>query len=283
MAKAAASVQSTRDALVAQASAWGLLPEQVEKVLDRYGLVPSEIATLISQPGMDKAQLELLLLKAKAEDVPGSRSITVSTLSDEAVAKLEAVGFKVRDVPGGKEIVLQGNDVDFNAKLNQALQPATKTVYLQYRDPGAPGAPRLGAPNLANYDGNIVMAQAYAVGGVHRLTPMRGGLAAKVPPNTWRIIGDRWRGNEYYLPDDDAPRSLALGMEWAKNRGLTLVKAFAAGGITSTSAAPVSPSAGFGGTTINNTYVVRDDRTAYEVGKVTTAEQAWQMRSRPRG
>jgi hypothetical protein len=62
-------------------------------------------------------------------------------------------------------------------------------------------------------------------GGVGRkgLTPMRGGIAQVVKPNTWRVIGDRISGDEFFLPDDDKARSLRIGEEWARRRGLQLV------------------------------------------------------------
>jgi len=70
--------------------------------------------------------------------------------------------------------------------------------------------------------GGVVQAQGYAGGGV-RLTPMRGGIAQRVPANSWRVIGDRAVGDEFYLPDNNAPRSMKIGAEWARRRGLSLV------------------------------------------------------------
>ncbi|OJY47592.1 hypothetical protein [Pseudonocardia sp. 73-21] len=67
------------------------------------------------------------------------------------------------------------------------------------------------------------VVEQYAAGGVRPLTPMRGDIAQRVPANTWRVIGDRPRGLEYFLPDDSAPRSMKIGAEWARNRGLDLV------------------------------------------------------------
>lgn len=67
------------------------------------------------------------------------------------------------------------------------------------------------------------VVEQYADGGVRPLTPMRGDIAQRVPANTWRVIGDRPRGLEYFLPDDSTPRSMKIGAEWARNRGLDLV------------------------------------------------------------
>lgn len=67
------------------------------------------------------------------------------------------------------------------------------------------------------------VVEHYAAGGVRPLRPMRGDIAQRVPANSWRVIGDRPKGLEYFLPDDSTPRSMKIGAEWAKNRGLALV------------------------------------------------------------
>lgn len=61
---------------------------------------------------------------------------------------------------------------------------------------------------------------------------LRGGIAQVVPPNTPRLIGDRLVGDEFYLPDDDTPRSMAIGAEWARRRRMMLVPMAAGGALT---------------------------------------------------
>jgi len=62
--------------------------------------------------------------------------------------------------------------------------------------------------------------QGYAAGGKF----MAAGTADRVAPSTWRVIGDRTDVDEYYLPDNDDPRTLAYGREWAERRGLQLIR-----------------------------------------------------------
>lgn len=62
--------------------------------------------------------------------------------------------------------------------------------------------------------------QGYAAGGKF----MASGTADRVAPSTWRVIGDRTDVDEYYLPDNDDPRTLAYGREWAERRGLQLMR-----------------------------------------------------------
>jgi TP901 family phage tail tape measure protein len=241
MQKAAASVQATRDALLAQHDAWGLTGAELDTVLNRYGLVPEEIATLISQPGMDKAQLELLLLKAKTDAVPGLKEIRVQSLSQEAQRLLEAVGFTVERIKDSKEVVIRANDGDFNARINQATAPATKVITLAYRDPGAPTGPRLGGPNLVNHDGNYVI-KGYASGGLAGLKPMAAGIAAVVPPNTWRVVGDRMVDNEAYIPINKSLRSQQILTQAANEMGYDVIRRYAVGGIARTGGGSSQPS-----------------------------------------
>ncbi|TCO47296.1 hypothetical protein [Actinocrispum wychmicini] len=61
----------------------------------------------------------------------------------------------------------------------------------------------------------------YADGG--RWTPMAAGRATMVPPNTWRVVGDRSRDDEAYIPINQAPRSQALLAETARRMGFDLL------------------------------------------------------------
>lgn len=76
-------------------------------------------------------------------------------------------------------------------------------------------------------------ADGYAAGG---LRPMSSRVASVVPPNTWRVIGDRQINDEFYIPDTDDPQHVALGAEWARRRGYQLVQMHADGGIAARAA-----------------------------------------------
>jgi TP901 family phage tail tape measure protein len=235
LGKATAAVQTTREAFIAQAGQMGLTAQQATDLANRYGLIPEDVSTLIQTPGMSDTQRELIVLKALVDKVPPDKPITVRSLSDEAKAKLIDLGYTVTTTPNN--VTITANSASARQELNNFLAtPATKVVNLQYR--GA--LPGLGQPNLVNRDGNLV--KAFASGGVHKLTPMAAGIAQVVPPNTWRVVGDRIRDNEYYIPDNNHPRSLALLYDLARNRGFDLIKRFALGGIAQT-AAPTSVSA----------------------------------------
>lgn len=80
--------------------------------------------------------------------------------------------------------------------------------------------------------------EGYASGGIR---PMSGSRAAVVKPGALRVIGDRQKDDEFYIPDTDDPRHVAIGAEWARRRGYQLVSMHAEGGIAAKAAAATSP------------------------------------------
>ncbi|MBJ8340007.1 phage tail tape measure protein [Antrihabitans sp. YC3-6] len=81
--------------------------------------------------------------------------------------------------------------------------------------------------NLANI---WPTAKGYKDGGIE-LSPMAAGKASIVGPNTWRVVGDRAKDDEFYIPDTNDPAHVAIGQEWARRRGFQLVRMHADGGI----------------------------------------------------
>ncbi|MEN1976999.1 tape measure protein [Cellulomonas sp. P4] len=88
----------------------------------------------------------------------------------------------------------------------------------------------------------------YAAGGMRqKLTPM-AAVAQMVPANTWRVVGDRPRGDEAYIPIERTTASLALLDETADRLGrITVPKSAlqlnATGSITPRPVAQTSPAA----------------------------------------
>jgi hypothetical protein len=66
---------------------------------------------------------------------------------------------------------------------------------------------------IANDGGNLLT----------RLTPMAGGIAQTVAPNTWRVIGDNMTVPESYIPQDGSDRSKSILGQTADAMGFGLV------------------------------------------------------------
>jgi hypothetical protein len=112
-----------------------------------------------------------------------------------------------------------------------AVNGAQATAYLNIvrRVSGASGLPGAGG-FLGVYGHDGMIFRRYQQGGVERpgafgrdLTPAPIGRAAIDPPNSWRlrgnaISGDRPDVDEFYIPDNDEPQSLALLDELIERR-----------------------------------------------------------------
>lgn len=210
----------------------GLSADAAGRLADKAGLIPDKVALAIETPGMTQAQQELLVLKGDFDAVPGSKSITVTTLSADAEAALNSLGFHVTHLPngtvkvdaptGGAQSAIDGF---INSNNGRRITIYTQTVVDGQVSQRASSGGRVASTGAI---GGIV--HAYASGGI-QLKPMKGGLAQIVAPNTWRVIGDRVRDDEAYIPINNSMRSAALLAETASRMNYTLLKRYAAGGI----------------------------------------------------
>lgn len=242
--KARQAMVGSQAGLVALAKEAGLSADQLRVLGERAGLLPDDVRMVIKAVDADKTTLELIEIKARIDRVDRNVPITVKTLSEEAQRKLEEVGFKVVRTPNN--VTITANSDSAYSTLNNFLNaPATKTVTVRVNTIGAPisYAGQYGA--VQNAAGNIVATgavKAFRSGGFHKaLKPMRAGLAAIVPPNTWRVIGDRLRDDEAYIPINRSSRSVALLDETAERMGYALMRRYANGGIANAAAYQAPP------------------------------------------
>jgi TP901 family phage tail tape measure protein len=268
-------VQESRDRFIGMAEQMGISKDAAGKLADQMGLIPEQVATVIQTPGMTDAQKEIILFQGLIKQTPGQKSITLQTLSAEAERILESFGYKVTHLPDGKAKIDLDNaaaDREMNAWINK---PRTISVQVQTsRDLNAltRGSVRREAM------GGIL--KPYAEGGMERLRPMRGGVASIVAPNTWRVIGDRLRDDEAYIPINKSSRSMEILRQTADQMGFALLRRYAQGGVAvgGTSSAQATPAAA---AVVNNYTTVRDNEDAAVVAEVVSARTAWNLRTRP--
>lgn len=230
-AKAVAAVQQSRAEFVGMAKDLGISAEQAEILADRAGLIPANVAIAVSTPGSDTTRQELGIIKGQLDDPSmAGKDIHMRTISAEAEAKLIDLGFKVTHMPDGT-VTISGNTSPAQSALDSFLStPAVKYVTLimnqstadQYRGPDSIAGIASGA-----------YLKAFATGGFNRLTPMSAGVATVVPPNTWRVVGDRMVDDEAYIPINRSQRSQAILYRTAQEMGFDLIRRFAVGGIAS--------------------------------------------------
>lgn len=225
--EARAAAQRARDAFVEQAVQIGLTREQADLLATHYGLIPENVSTVFLQPNMDAAQQEAIILKARVDAVPDQKITVTHAVTAEAIRRLNELGYMVNTFPDGRTEIIADTigaqrqlDAFIRANYNRLIG-----VRVDIHEPG--GGYRPGGTGLAR--GGLI--ETYANGGFHKLTPMRAGLAQIVPPNTWRVVGDRIRDDEAYIPINRSSRSTVLLEETARRMGYQLLRRYADGGI----------------------------------------------------
>ena len=150
--------------------------------------------------------------------VPDSKSVMVSVPTADQVAKLRALGYEIQYLPNGMVKVITDTSqarADLQAFLNTI--PKSVPVRIVGNTLLAVGGKGSGG-SIAGAIGGIV--HAYRDGGFEQ---MKGGIAQVVKPNTWRIIGDRVKDDEAYIPINRDARSKKILATTASRMGFGLV------------------------------------------------------------
>lgn len=265
-AAAGAAAQAARDDFIQQAQDIGLTREQAEGLADTYGLLPSEVVTAVATPGMSEAQLNTAILESQLISLPPNTPVRVTSLTDEAMTRLEVLGFTVTHLPDGSIEVTAPNAEAVGRLIDdQADRDRTAVIDVRFRTVGA--APGLGSQATVNAEG--ARYEFYRDGGLRGARAMSAHWAKMVPANTLRVIGDRARGREWFIPED-APNTLPLLADAAQAHGLALVRAMADGGLLGGRPTP----AVVGGRQTNI------KATIYAAPDVPTAEQLYRVQRR---
>ncbi|KIZ16828.1 hypothetical protein SNA_17670 [Streptomyces natalensis ATCC 27448] len=99
-----ARMQSAWAAAVKAGQAFGLSADQAKVLANQMGFIPSSLAITMSTPGLSDTEKQLLYVQGLAGHMPTGSTIKVSALTAEAVKDIESVGFKVKTLPGGRQM-----------------------------------------------------------------------------------------------------------------------------------------------------------------------------------
>ncbi|MER6391286.1 phage tail tape measure protein [Streptomyces sp. NPDC001523] len=89
---------TARESAISTAQGFGMTAEQAANLADKAGLVPEKVSILLQTAGMDASMAELMAVQQALKATPDKKSVTISTLSNEARAELEKLGFKITDL-----------------------------------------------------------------------------------------------------------------------------------------------------------------------------------------
>jgi hypothetical protein len=194
--------------------------------------VPGDIETLVKLE-REEAITGLKDVQAEIDKTPGKKSVTVDTLNGAAIAALEKVGLKTKQLPDGQTQVFTANGKalgnigavftalsNLNGKTaNTYTTNNVKTVYSELSVPRRFG-------EIPEADGGVL--EFYANGGTREQH-----VAQMAPAGTMRVWAEPETGGEAYIPLalSKRDRSVAVLEETADRFGYGLEK-FARGGVT---------------------------------------------------
>jgi hypothetical protein len=167
---AARKVGESRDAFIQSAVAAGVSQAKAEALADSMGLIPDAVRTDFIT-NADAVGQSLNQINEQFSKVPGSKTVTVNALTDDAITKLETLGFKVEKLPNGQFIVT-ANTADALTQLDSALAEVN----------GAIGTFTLDA-NPADAEGRIKATVTLADGSVGTMTIDGNGQPAEIELN----------------------------------------------------------------------------------------------------
>ena len=229
-----ASLESSRQQLFDIATAFFDTEEAAWEYVDSVLAIPAEAKTVLSTPGSQEAQNELARVRDRVHDIPPGKTVNVGVLSQEAMDKLSALGFKVVTLPDGT--------VDVTAQTG-AAQGALDSFIDRNIGRQIPIKINLqGGGTVNQIGGRIFISQAmggivhaYAGGGIENHQPM----IAKARHGTYRLWAEPETERESYIPWAMDRRGRATGVlrETADGFGYalvpksSLVRSYAQGGI----------------------------------------------------
>lgn len=190
------------------------------------GLATGKLNTLVGNIGGTTGTMHIDSTVDKATGKLSSlvASITGTTASLKIDADPALADGKLRDlvarITGTTAVVLIDGDPSlFNAVMVGVLAPRTVTVTVNE----VPGT-KVG-PNAMGHIRDASGAAFFAGGGFHNgmAKAMSAATARIVPPNTFRVIGDRAKGDEAFIPINSSARSRSLLGVTADRMGFSLV------------------------------------------------------------
>lgn len=216
--KVAQQTQAARDQFIQTAQSMGLNAEQAANLANEYGLIPAQVLTTVTDQGSaQNVQFQVAAVAQRIKDLPPNTPITVTGLTDDAIRKLNEVGIKTEKLPDGRVKVTAETQDAKNSLEGLIKSFAGRAINFVANIIGGKAAGDI----VENARGSIM---GYANGGTRRrLNPMSANRAQIVPPNTWRVIGDRATGDEAYIPITNSPRSRSILAETARRMGFALM------------------------------------------------------------
>ncbi|MEU5434526.1 phage tail tape measure protein [Streptomyces sp. NPDC020719] len=129
---AQAQMAKARESAITTAQGYGLTAEAARKLADNTGLVPSQVSILLQTAGMDKGVAELIAVQQALKATPDQKTVTISTLDNEARQNLRSLGFTITDLKDRRVQVTAPTDIartELDALITKIAQtPGSKNI-----------------------------------------------------------------------------------------------------------------------------------------------------------
>ncbi len=213
--------EQVRNAIAAlgdEVSAAANAGESQDQLRERYDATRGALEGQLTQMGLTQEQARALIDEILR--TPGSVSTHFGSNADAQRQGVQSLADRITTLPDGT-VIIEADDSDARTTLSNFITLANGTRVRVAMGAGGSGG-------LTLHDGAIV--EFMANGGIRGggLTPMQS-VAQMVPPNTWRVVGDRSDVDEMYAPLDGSARSWAILREGL--RRMPGVMPMAAGGV----------------------------------------------------
>ncbi|WP_311355021.1 phage tail tape measure protein [Corynebacterium pyruviciproducens] len=98
---------------------YGLTDEQVQKLTNRYGMVPDVVSTLVKAEGADQAQQNIIAVSEMLKNIPTGQQVQIKAPTEEAIKQLESLGVAVERIPGSADVRVSATSDEARAQLGE--------------------------------------------------------------------------------------------------------------------------------------------------------------------
>lgn len=227
-------IKASVEALNAELTAAQKAGEGQDDLKARYQENTAALMSQLTSMGLTQQQAYDLITAYGA--IPSTKGTSITSNAPEKTAEIKSLGYEVRRLPDGS-ITIQAKTTAASKALEELTRERTVTIHYRATLPDLNG-PASGTGRFGSY-AQGALVEFMARGGLSPMHP----IAQMVPPNTYRVIGDRGDVDEAYIPLDGSARSVAILMEAL--RRMPGLHAMQSGGVLG------SPRPGLGGGVVN--------------------------------
>jgi len=229
--------QQIRDAIVALQDEQVAASEAGEgqaALAERYNAGTEALVAQMVQMGLTEDEARSLI--DTVLQTPASATTEFESNAPEREGEVQSLADRITTLPDGTVVIDADTDTAQREFERFMLANSGRIINVTARVSGGGGNPGGGGGGVRF--GGIV--DFMANGGIRDLFTPMSPVAQMVPPNTWRVVGDRMDVSESYIPHDGSARSMAILLETMRRMGVT---AMANGGVVDGQRQPMSRAA----------------------------------------